>query len=130
MKNVQRTRKTTSEFYKLRRRLMISAEDAADLCGVTQRMIQNWDEKGAPVSAMRLLPFWGRYHVPFRGWENFCFSRDVLLYRGRERFTPEYLIRDRERLERLRRLEMEKDLRSRHPVRFWLSYGCAILTQR
>lgn len=118
MKNVKRIRKTTSEFYKLRRRLMISAEDAADLCGVTQRTIQNWDEKGAPVSAMRLLPFWDSYHVPFRGWENFSFSRDVLLYRGRERFTPEYLIHNRERLERLRRLEMEKDLRSRHPVRF------------
>jgi DNA-binding XRE family transcriptional regulator len=127
MKNAKRTRKATSEFYKLRRRLFLSVEDAADICGVTRRTIQNWDEKGAPLSAMRLLPFWDHYHVPFRGWEGFCFSRDVLLYRGRERFTPEYLIGDRERTERLMRLEIERNLRARHPFRYWLSDGCAIL---
>lgn len=79
MKAVRYTRKRQLEFYKLRNKLGLSSAQAAELCGVTERTIKNWDTKGAPVTAMRLLPFRDRYHVPFESREGFCFSRGVFL---------------------------------------------------
>ncbi|MDD2760903.1 MAG: hypothetical protein PHH11_11485 [Methylomonas sp.] len=128
MKGAQRKRKRqVSDFYKLRSKLGLNLAQAAELCGVTERTIKNWDTKGAPVTAMRLLPFWDRYHIPFEGWEGFCFSRGVLLFRGRERFTAESLKRHRDQLAILGMLETEKDRRQREPLRFWLADGKAIL---
>jgi len=47
-----------SDFSKLRIKLGISVEKTAELCGVTERSVQNWDIKGTPLMATRILCYY------------------------------------------------------------------------
>lgn len=99
-----------SEFYKLRYRLALNAERAADLCGVSIDEIETWDNEGAPLMAMRLLHLWDRKHVGLDGWHGWMFSRGALIC-GRLRFRPETLKNYPLLLAKLSRLEIEAETR-------------------
>jgi hypothetical protein len=58
---------------------------------VTPRTIENWDKKGAPPIAMRLLYLRDRKYIGYPGWDGFCFSHGNLYYRGKLFANPETL---------------------------------------
>lgn len=81
-----------SDFQRLRLRVSLSVEACAELCGVTVRTIQNWDAKGAPLIAMRLLHIYDRQDLGGHGseWRGWRFSRGKLIC-GRLSFHPRNL---------------------------------------
>jgi len=81
-----------SEFYKLRAKLGISITATADLCGVTQRAVQLWDIKGAPLYATRLLHYWDKKRLSHPDWRGWHISSNGKLYGpNRVQYTPEFL---------------------------------------
>lgn len=69
-------------------------QKAAKTCGVTERTIENWDRKGAPPMAERLLLLLNRRECAGagEGWRGWLFSRGALLNsRLKIRLTPERL---------------------------------------
>lgn len=69
---------------------------AAEFCGVTPRTIQNWDRKGAPFVAMRLLHLYDRKSCAGQGadWSGWMFSRGLLINKRLGlRFCPRSLER-------------------------------------
>ncbi|MDD5033197.1 MAG: hypothetical protein PHE55_00435 [Methylococcaceae bacterium] len=109
-----------SDFYRLRLKTGLGNLDkAAELCGVTTRTIQNWDKKGAPATAMRLLQLYDRKYCSGIGpqWEGFCFSRGVLIHaRLKLRFTPEGLKRWPQIISDLKKLEQQANNRPNCPM--------------
>jgi len=75
-----------SDFYRLRLKTGLNEAKSAELCGVTQRSFRNWDIRGQPAMAERLLSLWNRKYVALPGWEGFCFSRSRLVLNGKELF--------------------------------------------
>lgn len=66
---------------------------AADVLGVTVDQVKEWDLIGNPLAEKYLL-LWDQKHVNIPGWEGFTFSRGVLCYKNRERFTADSLRRE------------------------------------
>jgi hypothetical protein len=71
-------RKKKSEFYRLRRKFFLTIPQAAAWFEVTERTIRNWDERGAPKLAMRLMqererrlsswhPDWAGFKLGYNG---------------------------------------------------------------
>jgi DNA-binding transcriptional regulator YiaG len=62
-----------SEFAKFRSKFFLSIAQAAELFGVTERTIRNWDANGAPPIAMKLVAIYQRdlsgYHPDWRGFK-------------------------------------------------------------
>jgi len=84
--------KKKSEFYHLRKnKLGLTETKAAEVLGVGVDKVLSWDDKGAPVMAMRLLCLWDEKHVRIDGWEGFVFSRGRLLRKGKI-WTPRTLL--------------------------------------
>lgn len=80
-----------SAFYKLRHQVGLDRAAAADLCGVTERTISNWDVLGAPIIAMKLLHRYDRQDLSgIDGWKGWRFSRGALV-KGKMRFLPHTL---------------------------------------
>ncbi|WNV04074.1 hypothetical protein RP726_16880 [Candidatus Methylospira mobilis] len=82
-----------SDFYKLRIKLGISLEKTAELCGVTERSVQNWDSKGAPLMATRLLWYYDSKKINYPEWRGWEFTRDGVLRNKRLKvnITPDWL---------------------------------------
>lgn len=86
--------KKKSSFYHTRwNHVGINETIAADVIGVTVDDVKRFDVEGAPI-AERLLLLWDKKHVNFDGWENWLFSRGVLIHK-RQRFTPQTILNDR-----------------------------------
>jgi hypothetical protein len=105
----KKRRKKPSEFHALRLKAgLADTAKAAELCGVTARTVQNWDAKGAPETAMRLLQLYDRKDCAGAGpgWSGFLFSRGVLVNtRLKLRFSPERLALWPSTCDKLARLE-------------------------
>jgi len=86
-------RKRKSEFYRLRRYLFLDIPTAAQWFEVTERTIRNWDQKGAPKLAMRLLQERERRLSSWHpDWHGFRIGRDGKLYGpNRLRLSAEHL---------------------------------------
>lgn len=104
-------RRKLSVFYKLRLRVGLDQERAAELCGVTTRTVQNWDTRGAPLVVERFLHMYDRTSLAGRGpgWEGWAFERGLLVHRRAGlRFGPRtlerlpYLFEVFERIERVK----------------------------
>lgn len=110
--NTTRRRKPKpSSFQNLRLKVGLSQAAAADLCGVTVRTIRNWDVKGAPLMAMRLLHMYDRKSCSGIGpdWSGFMFSRGFLVNKRLGlRFSPRGLERIPYLHEVFSRLEMAR----------------------
>lgn len=109
--NGNKRRRRLSAFYKLRLRVGLTQEQVAELCGVTVRTVQNWDIKGAPLVAQRLVHMHDRTSLAGRGSgrEGWAFERGLLVNRRAGlRFGPRtlerlpYLMEFVDRIERAR----------------------------
>jgi hypothetical protein len=114
-------RKKKSEFYRLRRKFFLTIPQAAIWFEVTERTIRNWDERGAPRLALRLLQERERRLSSWHpDWAGFKIGHNGKLYGPNRlqlsaehiRHWPE-LIRELERLEdelyRLRQNQTQKE---------------------
>ena len=83
------------EFKRIRRQRRISTKDAARLFEVTERTIRNWDRRGAPRLAMRLLcEVEGRLDALHPDWKGWTISTNGKLYGpNRLQFSAAYLAR-------------------------------------
>lgn len=107
-----------SPFHRLRVKVGLADKArCAELCGVTERTIENWDKKGAPFIAERLLHLYDKKDCGGVGpsWTGFLFSR------GRLVNTRHGLIFDGDRLKlwpsvlrQLERLEAQAPCPMRH----------------
>ena len=70
-----------SEFYKMRLRVILTVDACAELCGVSNEMVERWDQEGAPFIVMRLLSIYDRQDLSGHGpdWKGFRFSRGRLV---------------------------------------------------
>lgn len=100
-----------SDFYKLRNKLGISIEQTAELCGVTERSIQNWDSKGAPLMATRLLWYYDSKNINYPGWRGWEFTREGVLRNKRLKvsITPDWLSKYELVINRFLDLKAEKE---------------------
>ncbi len=97
-------RKRFSAFYHTRWHTVgINETIAANVLGVTVEDVKRFDLEGAPAMAERLLLLWDKKNVGFQGWENWLFSRGVLIHK-RQQFTPETILNDRKF-----RIDLEKE---------------------
>lgn len=91
----------------------------AEFLGVTTRTVQNWDKKGAPAMAMRLLSLWNRWDCTAHGpeWAGFRFSRGRLVNaKAGLIFTPERLLIWPSTCKRLAELERERQNARKCPI--------------
>lgn len=94
-------------FYHVRwNRVGLNETRAAEVLGVSVEDVQEWDKKGAPEMAMRLLLLWDRKNVGVDGWDGFIFTRGVLKYK-QHRWTPRMLILYHEQNTEIDRLQGE-----------------------
>jgi hypothetical protein len=76
-----------SNFYHIRRKVGLNVERAAEVLGCTTDEVEQFDAKGAPVMAERLLLLWDRKNVGVEGWDGWLFSRGVLVHK-KHRWRP------------------------------------------
>jgi hypothetical protein len=95
-----------SNFYHIRRKVGLNEERAAEVLGISMAKVQEYDNKGAPAMAERLLLLWDRKYVGIEGWDGWLFSRGVLVHRGR-RWRPEMILEHRKQAEEVFRLRDE-----------------------
>lgn len=84
-------RKPKSKFYHVRKKVGVNEVIAAEVLGVTVTKIKQWDIKGAPLMAERLLLLWDRKNVGVEGWDGWLFSRGALMYKKR-RWRPDMIL--------------------------------------
>lgn len=91
-----------SSFYHTRIRAeLLNVDKTAELLGVKAEQVLEWDYKGAPVMAERLLSLYNRKYIDLPEWEGFCFSRGKLRYKDRQIFTGRSILLERERANEL-----------------------------
>jgi hypothetical protein len=95
-----------SNFYHVRRKVGLNVDRAAEVLGCTVEDIQDFDEKGAPPMAERLLLLWDRKYVGVEGWDGWLFSRGVLMHKNK-RWRPEMILESRKHQEEASRLKDE-----------------------
>lgn len=89
------SRHKKSSFYHARKRLAITDREAAELLDVTVEQLLAWDYSGAPAYAERLLLCCSKKFVGLRGWDEWYFSGNLLIFKG-QRFGPETILHDRQ----------------------------------
>jgi hypothetical protein len=104
--NYENWKKTKSSFYHIRRKVGLNAERAAEVLGISVDEVQEYDSKGAPVMAERLLLLWDRKNVGVEGWDGWLFSRGVLVHK-KHRWRPEMILESRKHQEEAWRLQGE-----------------------
>ncbi len=68
--------------------------------------VKDFDERGAPPMAEKLLLLWDHKRVNVEGWDGFIFSRGVLKFKN-YRWGPDTIIRFRDQSNELDRLKAE-----------------------
>lgn len=138
MKKKKTTKPKRSDFWKLRHKVGLGGDAArcAELCGVTPRTIANWDTKGAPPMAMRLLHLYDRADLSGHGpeWAGWRMSRGRLMNsRLKLQFYPQNLRENANVCRQLGQLEAEAMARRECPLRtIWqpLAQWAATLMRR
>jgi hypothetical protein len=99
-------KKPKSSFYHVRRKVGLNKERAAEVLGISADEVEEYDNKGAPVMAERLLLLWDRKNIGVEGWDGWLFSRGVLVHK-KHRWRPEMILESRKHQEEALRLQGE-----------------------
>jgi hypothetical protein len=100
----KRGRKPKSSFYHVRHKVGLNEDRAAEVLGCTVEEIEQFDVKGAPAMAERLLLLWDRKYIGVEGWDGWLFSRGVLMHKNK-RWRPEMILESRKHQEEAYRLK-------------------------
>jgi len=102
----KRGRKAKSSFYHTRwHKVGLNVERTAEILGVTCDDILSFDEHGNPL-AEKYLILWDAKHINHDGWHGWTFSQGCLVHK-RLRFRPEQILKTRENLETIEKLELQ-----------------------
>lgn len=105
-------RRHRSDFYRARVKTYLANDRrCAEFFGVTTRTVRNWDEKGAPLMAMRLLHLrFGDLSTVHPDWRGFRICENGKLW-GPERrhFSAAHLLRWRDWCEEFNDMRRERD---------------------
>lgn len=85
-----------SGFYHAVNEIIPHKPSCAELLGVTVEQVEQWMETGNDL-AEKYIRLWDKKHINFPGWEGFSFSRGVLIYKNKLRWTPELLHQEHKR---------------------------------